>query len=97
MCLAGRCTNRPRQRPELLTTAIPHYHSALQLVRRSDAPLLWAAAHAGLAAAYLTMPMVEASSQLRLGVAAQSLRAALTVYTREEHPQEWASVQLNLG
>jgi hypothetical protein len=59
--------------------------------------MLWAAAHAGLATAYLTMPMVEASSQLRLGVAAQSLRAALTVYTRENHPQEWASVQLNLA
>jgi hypothetical protein len=40
---------------------------------------------------------VEASSQLRLGVAAQSLRSALTVYTRDEHPREWASVQLNLA
>ena len=56
-----------------------------------------AAAHADLAAAYLTMPMVEASSQLRLGVAAQSLRSALTVYTREDHPEHWASVQLNLA
>jgi tetratricopeptide (TPR) repeat protein len=97
MCLAGVLHEQAEQRPELLATAIPHYHSALQLVRRSDAPMLWAAAHAGLAAAYLTMPMVEASSQLRLGVAAQSLRSALTVYTREEHPQQWASVQLNLA
>jgi tetratricopeptide (TPR) repeat protein len=97
LCLAGVLHEQAEQRPELLTTAIPHYHSALQLVRRSDAPMLWAAAHAGLAAAYLTMPMVEASSQLRLGVAAQSLRSALTVYTRTEHPQEWASVQLNLA
>lgn len=97
MCLAGVLHETAEQRPELLATAIPHYHSALQLVRRSDAPMLWAAAHAGLAAAYLTMPMVEASSQLRLGVAAQSLRSALTVYTREEYPQQWASVQLNLA
>jgi tetratricopeptide (TPR) repeat protein len=97
LCLAGVLHEQAEQRPELLATAIPHYHSALQLVRRSDAPTLWAAAHAGLAAAYLTMPMVEASSQLRLGVAAQSLRSALTVYTRDEHPQEWASVQLNLA
>jgi hypothetical protein len=66
-------------------------------VKNTDAPLLWAAAHAGLAAAYLTMPMIEASGQLRLGVAAQSLRSALTVYTRDEHPAEWASVQLNLA
>ena len=97
LCLAGALHDQARHRPELLATAIPHYHSALQLVRRADAPTLWAAAHAGLAAAYLTMPMVEASSQLRLGVAAQSLRAALTVYTYDEHPQEWASVQLNLA
>jgi hypothetical protein len=41
--------------------------------------------------------MVEASGQLRLGVAAQSLRSALKVYTREDHPTEWASVQLNLA
>jgi hypothetical protein len=97
MCLAGALHEQAQQRPELLTTAIPHYHSTLQLIKRDDAPLLWAGAHAGLATAYLTMPMVEASGQLRLGVAAQSLRSALTVYTREEYPAEWASVQLNLA
>lgn len=97
VCLAGLLHEQAQQRPELLTSAIPHYHSALQLVRREDAPMLWAGAHAGLATAYLTMPMVEASGQLRLGVAAQSLRSALTVYTREDYPQEWASVQLNLA
>ena len=40
---------------------------------------------------------MEASGQLRLGVAAQSLRSALTVYTKEDHPEQWASVQLNLA
>jgi tetratricopeptide (TPR) repeat protein len=97
MCLAGVLHEQAEPRPELLATAIPHYHSTLQLIKRADAPLLWAAAHAGLAAAYLTMPMVEASGQLRLGVAAQSLRSALTVYTREDYPAEWASAQLNLA
>jgi tetratricopeptide (TPR) repeat protein len=97
LCLAGVMHEQAEKRPEMLPAVIPHYHSALQLIKCNDAPLLWAAAHAGLAAAYLTMPMVEASGQLRLGVAAQSLRSALTVYTREEHPQEWASVQLNLA
>jgi tetratricopeptide (TPR) repeat protein len=97
LCLAGVLHEDAATRPELLATAIPHYHSALQLIKRADAPLLWAAAHAGLATAYLTMPMVEASSQLRLGVAAQSLRSALSVYTRDDHPDEWASVQLNLA
>ncbi|SHK45832.1 hypothetical protein SAMN05443637_106225 [Pseudonocardia thermophila] len=95
--LAQTLHEQAEQHPEVLAKAVPQYHSALQLVRREDAPLTWAAAHAGVATAYLTMPMVEASSQLRLGIAAQSLRQALTVYTREEHPAEWASLQLNLA
>ncbi len=84
-------------RRDLLLQAVKHYHAALQLVTREDAPELWAAAHANLATAYLTMPMVEASDQLRLGVAVQSLRAALKVYTPETHPKRWASAQLNLA
>ena len=95
--LAGLLHEQAGERPELLNAAIPHYHSALQLVLREEAALLWASAHANLATAYLTMPMTEASGQLRLGVAAQSLRSALKVYTREEHPEQWASVQLNLA
>jgi len=97
LCLAGVLHEQAADAPHQLPAAVPHYHSTLQLIKREDAPLVWAAAHAGLATAYLTMPMTEASGQLRLGVAAQSLRAALTVYTREEHPREWASVQLNLA
>lgn len=84
-------------RGDLLTQAIKHYHSALQLVTSGEAPELWAAAHANLATAYLTMPMTEASDQLRLGVAVQSLRKALTIYTAETHPERWASCQLNLA
>ena len=97
LALAGVFHEQAVERPELLNKAVPHYHSALQLVWREEAPLLWASAHANLATAYLTMPMTEASSQLRLGVAAQSLRSALKVYTPEEHPEQWASVQLNLA
>ncbi len=85
------------ERPDLVVRAIPHYHSALQLVLRAEAPEMWAAAHADLAAAYLTMPMIEASDQLRLGVAVASLRSALTVYTPGTHPERWASTQLNLA
>ena len=97
LTLAGLLHEQAAGRPELLARAVPHYHSVLQLVRREDAPVLWATAHADLAAAYLTMPMVEASGQLRFGVAAQSLRSALTVFTREDHPQRWAGTQLNLA
>lgn len=85
------------ERPDLLAEAIPHYHSTLQLVLSTEMPELWASAHADLAAAYLTMPMMEASDQLRLGVAVQSLRNALKVFTLETHPQRWASTQLNLA
>ena len=97
LTLAGVLHEQAVDRPDLLNRAVPHYHSALQLVLREEAPLLWASAHADLATAYLTMPMTEASSQLRLGVAAQSLRSALKVYTREDYPEQWASVQLNLA
>lgn len=83
--------------PGLLVRAVPQYHSALQLVTSEEAPEVWAAAHANLAAAYLTMPMIEASDQLRRGVAVQSLRNALKVYTPQSHPEQWASVQLNLA
>jgi tetratricopeptide (TPR) repeat protein len=97
LTLAGLLHEQAGDRPDLLARAVPHYHSALQLVLREEAPLLWASAHANLATAYLTMPMTEASGQLRLGVAAQSLRSALKVYTREDYPEQWASVQLNLA
>ncbi|MDA2895183.1 hypothetical protein PDG61_30010 [Mycolicibacterium sp. BiH015] len=95
--LAGLLHEGAGDHPDMLNKSVPHYHSALQLILRDEAPLLWAAAHANLAAAYLTMPMTEASGQLRLGVAAQSLRSALKVYTREQFPEQWASVQLNLA
>ena len=97
LTLAGLLHEQAGDRPDLLARAVPHYHSALQLVLREEAPLLWASAHANLATAYLTMPMTEASDQLRLGVAAQSLRSALKVYTKEDYPEQWASVQLNLA
>lgn len=84
-------------RPDLLNAAVKHYHSALQLVTSKEVPELWAAAHANLATAYLTMPMVEASDQLRRGIAVSSLRNALKIYTPERHPERWASAQLNLA
>ncbi|MFC4945124.1 hypothetical protein [Pseudonocardia sp. GCM10023141] len=97
LALAGALHAQGTERPDLVAKAIPHYHSTLQLILRAEAPDMWAAAHSDLAAAYLTMPMIEASDQLRLGVAVQSLRSALKVYTPETHPERWASTQLNLA
>ena len=80
-----------------LKDAVDEYYTALQLVDRQLAPYVWAGAHMNLGTAYLTMPMVEASDQLRSGIAMQSLRAALEVFTVEDHPAEWASATLNLA
>lgn len=95
--LASTCHELAEGNAGMLSRAVHHYHCALQQSGRDEAPGVFAAAHAGLAAMYLTMPMVEASDQLRLGVAVGSLRAALTVYTRESHPAQWSSAQLNLA
>ncbi|MDJ0771346.1 MAG: tetratricopeptide repeat protein [Ilumatobacter sp.] len=83
--------------PRLMQQAINHYHQALALVRRDDAPETWAIANANLGLAYLMMPMQEASDLLRTGVAVQSMRDALTHFTPETHPDRWSSTQLNLA
>lgn len=80
-----------------LKDAVQEYYTALQLVDRPLAPYVWASAHLNLGAAYLTMPMIEATDQLRSGIAMQSLRAALEVFTVQDHPAEWASATLNLA
>lgn len=77
--------------------AIHQYHCTLQLIDRATAPQLWAATHLNLGTAYLVMPMVQASDQLRVGIATQSLRSALEVFTFESHPEQWASTQINLA
>jgi tetratricopeptide (TPR) repeat protein len=94
---ADRANASPLTAPGMLNQAVQCYHNALQETSAESTPELWAAAHSGLAAAYLTMPMIEAGDQLRLGVAVGSLRAALTVYTMETHPAQWSSAQLNLA
>jgi tetratricopeptide (TPR) repeat protein len=80
-----------------LKDAVQEYYAALQLVDAESAPYVWASAHLNLGAAYLTMPMVEATDQLRAGIAMQSLRAALGIFTRDDYPGEWASATLNLA
>ncbi len=83
--------------PRLMQQAIDHYHQAMALVTAETAPETFAIANANLGLAYLTMPMHEASDQLRMGVAVQSMREALSVFTPETHPDRWSSTQLNLA
>jgi hypothetical protein len=73
------------------------YHVALRLLRKESQPDRYAFAHSNLALCYLSMPMTQARDTLRRGVAVQSLREALSIYTRADHPREWAAVTLNLA
>lgn len=81
----------------LLMEAARCYQEALQTFTREQHPEPYALAHNNLALAYLSMPMTEASDQLRMGIAVQSLREALKIYSCTHNPEMWASVQLNLA
>lgn len=80
-----------------LMQAIHCYQDALQIFKPAEQAELFALAHNNLALAYLSMPMTEASDQLRMGIAVQSLREALKIYTQATHPEMWSSTQLNLA
>ena len=69
-------------------------HSGLSLEHDAES---YALAQNNLGLAYLALPMSEAGSPLRLGVAVQSFREALKVWTPERNPEGWASAQLNLA
>ncbi len=83
--------------PRIMAQAINHYHQALALVTSETAPETFAVANANLGLAYLMSPMHEASDQLRMGVAVQSLREALNVFSPTDDLQRWSSTQLNLA
>lgn len=83
--------------PRLMQKAIDHYHSALAAVTAKVAPETVAIANANLGLAYITMPMTQASDQLRVGVAIQSMRDALDYFTPENNKDRWSSTQLNLA
>ena len=84
------------QRGALLEAA-RHYQAALRFFKADKFPAEFALAQNNLALAYLSMPMHEASDQLRVGIAVQSLREVLKIWTRETNADGWASTQLNLA
>ena len=81
----------------LLLEAIQCYQGALLTLDRTREPEQFALANMNIGIAILAMPMTQASDQVRLGVAVQSLRAALEVYRPETHGYEWSSSQMNLA
>ena len=96
LALAGVLHEQSVDRPEMLARAVPHYHSALQLVLRAEAPLLWAAAR---------QPgdrLSDHADDRGLKSIAAGCRSAVAALGaeglhREDHPEQWASVQLNLA
>jgi tetratricopeptide (TPR) repeat protein len=81
-----------------LELAVQHYQSAIRAgYSLEENPEMYAWTQQQLALAYLAMPLRAATDQLRMGIAVQSLREALKVYTRETHPELWTTTQLNLA
>ncbi|MEN1680138.1 MAG: tetratricopeptide repeat protein [Planctomycetota bacterium] len=81
-----------------MLAAIRCYQSALQHgVTEEDHPEWFAQLQNNLGLAYLSMPEEGAGGHLRAGLAVQSFRHALKTYTREAHPDMWASVSMNLA
>ena len=80
-----------------LLEAVRCYQEALKFYTREDFPEQFAFVQNNLALAYLSMPLTEASDQLRVAIAIQALREALKVYKKETHGELWASTQLNLA
>lgn len=82
---------------EPLQGAMQRYYDALQLVTERSAPYLWASIQLDLATAHLSSPMSGASDQLRIGVAAQALRACRRVFDPRATPGPWSTATLNLA
>ena len=81
-----------------LLEAVNAYQAALQNgISAETHPEMFAQLQNNLGLAYMSMPTMEASNQLRTGVAVQSFRHALKVYTLEKYPDRWASVSMNLA
>jgi tetratricopeptide (TPR) repeat protein len=81
-----------------LLEAIQAYQHALQHgVDESRHPELFATLQNNLGLAYLAMPQVESSAQLRVGIAVQSFRHALAIFTKETDQDRWASTCMNLA
>nr|WP_225438589.1 hypothetical protein [Candidatus Frankia nodulisporulans] len=81
LSLGSAYQQRASEDAEGLRPAIEQYLAVLRLVTLDSAPEVFAAAQVNLATAYLAIPMTQTSDQLRIGVAIQGLRTALTVYT----------------
>ena len=77
--------------------AVKCYQNALKFYKAEEFPQEFALAQNNLALGYLSMPMQEASDQLRVGIAVQALRETLKIWTMDTNPEGWQSAQINLA
>lgn len=80
-----------------LLAVVADLTEATKIFREESHPELFALCNLHLGLAYLVMPMSDEGDRIRIGVAVNSLRAALRIYAREQFPHEWASTQMNLA
>jgi tetratricopeptide (TPR) repeat protein len=80
-----------------LLAVVADLTEASKVFREDTYPEMFATINQHLALAYLVMPMSSEGDRIRVGVAVNSLRAALRVWSPESHPVQWASTQLNLA
>lgn len=81
-----------------LLESVNHYQSALQSgITEEEHPEMFAQLQNNLGLAYLSMPAMDATNQLRSGIAVQSFRHALKIYTVDQYTDQWASVSMNLA
>jgi len=86
-----------QENPGYLLPAVNDFTEAAKTFREDTHPERFAIVSQQLALAYLIMPMSSEGDRIRVGVAVNSLRAALRIFTPETHPAAWASTQLNLA
>lgn len=98
MQLGMTCQEAAMGRDDRMTEAVRAYQEVLRcgLIPEEHAEL-FALAHNNLGLLYLSMRMSEGGDQLRMAIAVQSFREALRICNREETPELWASIQLNLA
>ncbi len=80
-----------------LLAVVADLTEAAKIFREDTHPETFGVISQHLALAYLVMPMSSEGDRIRVGVAVNSLRAALRVFTPESNPTAWASCQLNLA
>ena len=86
-------------RPEVIATLIPLIQEAIRLVEAGEGDrVLWAMLHLRLGAAYLMSINSQGGSRgENVEAALPPLQKALTIFTRQSHPEQWALIQMNLA